>query len=285
MKYFEQTIWLNGEFVSATNARWPLDDRGLNLGDGLFETLRIQDGAPRCFDAHWQRLGKSAQALHLGDPGKGAPIFTALCQLAERAGIKHGSARILYTRGPGPRGLAITGANNAQLLLRVFGPTPPPSSPIHLALSTVRRAASQPSSTHKTSSHLDMVLSRHWLEKGANGNESLLLDTRGRLCCVGIGNLFWLHGNTLYTPNLRCAVLPGTTRARVLKIAPKLGISIHLGAYWPTHLAKADTVFTSNALLGLCRAAQVDLGQNRVFSFATENPVFAQLKAAEATEN
>ena len=38
------TVWLNGSLVAPVAARIDPADRGFLLGDGLFETMRAQDG-------------------------------------------------------------------------------------------------------------------------------------------------------------------------------------------------------------------------------------------------
>ncbi|VAV88925.1 hypothetical protein MNBD_ALPHA06-367, partial [hydrothermal vent metagenome] len=181
-----EMVWLNGQFVAADKLYWPLDDRGLALGDGLFETVRLVSGKPRLFGEHWARLQYAAKALAIGGGFAGKQVETNLIELAQQNNIKDGSARILLSRGQGPRGLDVPAKADPYLLLRTFAPRPPTRTTTKLALSKVRRCASNPLSQYKTISHLDMVMSRQWLMDGAKGNESLLLDTRGYVSCAGV---------------------------------------------------------------------------------------------------
>lgn len=274
-----ETLWLNGRYVGFDKADWPIDDRGFTLGDGLFETIRLHDGKPRGFADHWQRLRTSASILGFGDIGDGSHMQLVLQKCAAKNAIKTGSARIVLSRGSGPRGLNLPRVLSLNWLARVFRETPTQNEPVRLALSKIRRCASNPTSRHKTLSHLDMVLSRQFLESGATGNESLVLDTRGRLCCVGAGNLFWVRDGVLYTPSLACAVLPGTTRSRLLANA-----KIRTGAYWPSTLQQAEAVFITNALIGVRQVSAIDLGRSDVLAFATDHPVLRQLAKLEATD-
>jgi branched-chain amino acid aminotransferase/4-amino-4-deoxychorismate lyase len=274
-------LWCNGEFLQENELHWPMDDRGLGLGDGLFETLSLQGGLPRHFDAHWRRLSRSAKILGFSLSFNAQTIADTIAQLAHEQDISKGSARILVSRGPGPRGLDIPGGANPLLLIRVFGSTAAILPPLRLALSKVRRCASQPSCQHKTLSHLDMVMSRRLLASGAEGNESLLLDHRGRVSCAGIGNLFWVKSGVLFTPGLDCAILPGTTRVRLLDLAKSTGIAVREGAYWPGVLADAEAVCMSNALIGLREACQVDLGGGQVRNYARKHPMVQKLAQLE----
>jgi len=282
MKEVEETVWINGRCCPIGQASWPVADRGLSLGDGLFETLRLNVGVPRHFDDHWQRLKSSAKALGFGDIGPGSEVLSAIKEVAKRNLLTQASARIVLSRGSGARGLAPPREPNCNWLIRTFAATEAPLSPLKLALSSVRRCASNPVSGHKTLSHLDMVMSRNWLVSGAKGNESLVLDVMGNLCCVGIGNLFWLRGNTVYTPSNDCAILPGTTRARLLRIIRSVGLQVKIGVFAPEVLQSAEAVFISNALIGVRMAQQVDLGNGLVSHYATESRIVTELAASEA---
>jgi len=281
MTKVNEMVWLNGQICAATDVIWSLDDRGLSLGDGLFETLQIRNGAARLFASHWQRLQASAYALGFGELGASEPASNAIAQCAKLRGITHGSARILLSRGAGPRGLGFNAEMQTQMLIRVFAPSPPSNQPLRLALSTVRRHLSNPSCQHKTISHIDMLLSRQMQHEGATGNESLLLDTRGKVSSAGCGNLFWIKGRNIYTPSLGCAILPGTTRARVLEFASELGFFIYEGAYWPAVLATSEAVFISNAILGLRAIHVVDLGGGNVSTYPQNHPVLLRLQQFE----
>ncbi|MCF6291865.1 MAG: aminotransferase class IV [Robiginitomaculum sp.] len=269
----EETVWINGVFCAAKDIVWPLSDRGLSLGDGLFETICLQKGNPRFFSAHWQRLRNSSMELLFDDIGNGEAALSALHELAIRNKIKNGSARILLSRGVGSRGINIPNSARANLLLRVFPEPVDTNQPLHLALSTIRRVQGNPSSVHKTLSHIDMVMSRRLLVSGAKGNESLLLDNEGHLSCAGTANLFWITGDNIYTPSISCAVLAGITRARLLE---KFG-NIKTGEYPLENLRKADAVFITNALIGVKAVKQIDLGDNEILQFAGSGSQFKKI--------
>ena len=60
-----EQVWLNGRLRPAQEATIPVTDRGFTLGDGLFETLRLQGGAPQDVPAHFARLAAGAALLLL----------------------------------------------------------------------------------------------------------------------------------------------------------------------------------------------------------------------------
>jgi branched-subunit amino acid aminotransferase/4-amino-4-deoxychorismate lyase len=58
-------IYLNGQFLSPTQAKIEITDRGFLLSDGIFETMRIYQGKPFALKEHFERLSKSAETLEL----------------------------------------------------------------------------------------------------------------------------------------------------------------------------------------------------------------------------
>ena len=83
---------VNGE-ISETIG---VTDRGLNYGDGLFETIRIRRGSPRFWQSHMDRLEKGCKVLGLMRPDQ-----TVLLREVQTvmAGRPEGVAKVILTRG------------------------------------------------------------------------------------------------------------------------------------------------------------------------------------------
>src|ERR1700734_435616 len=94
-------IWLNGALVSAEVARIDPADRGLLLGDGLFETLRVAEGQPRHAARHFARLQAGAHLLRLNLPDADE-LHQALAAMIAAQEMVEGTLRLTVTRGPGP---------------------------------------------------------------------------------------------------------------------------------------------------------------------------------------
>ena len=78
-----------------------LNDRGLLLADGLFETVLIEQGEPQLLQAHLARWQRSAVLLQMPTP-PGAELVRELVQAAvERSGIESGALRLNWSRGGG----------------------------------------------------------------------------------------------------------------------------------------------------------------------------------------
>ncbi len=225
----------------------PLDDRGLLLGDGLFETILALAGRPVAMEAHLDRLMAGCGSLGLPQPDRDqarALCLEALQALPQSEG--RAAIRLTLTAGSGGRGLDRPAQVGLRLLARA-APAPRPEGPARLRLSTVRRNEGSPVSRLKSLSYLDNVLAR----QQAAPDEALMLNNRGDLACAGAANLFWLSGQQLYTPAPDCGVLPGIVRAQVLALAGRLGLEAREVHAEPQTLAAADGVFLTNSLIGV----------------------------------
>lgn len=239
----------------------PTDDRGLLLGDGLFETLLAIDGRLICCSEHLARMAAGCEVLGLPAPDMAAARRLMEDALAS-AGVSRGRAavRLTLTAGSGGRGLERP-ATTAPRLFATASSAPAPGGPAMLTSSTVRRNEGSPASRLKTLSYLDNVLARRQaLEAGAD--EAVMLNTRGEVACAAAANLFWLKNDRLMTPALDCGVLDGIIRARVLAWAARNGLRTSEVRADLADLVGADAAVLTNSLIGLRPVARLD---DRIF--------------------
>ena len=239
----------------------PLDDRGLLLGDGLFETLLWVDGQIQCLDAHLARLAAGCETLGLPTPD--LDEAARLCRAAPgEAGLESGRAavRLTLTAGSGGRGLDRPATPVVRLVARAAAA--PVTTPADLVLARTRRNEGSPAARLKTLSYLDNVLARAEA-RAAGADEAVMLNNRGELACASAANLFWIAGDRLFTPALSCGVLNGIMRARVLAKAAALGVETGVVAAGVEALEDARAAFLTNSLIGVRPIARYE---DRVFA-------------------
>lgn len=226
----------------------PPDDRGLLLGDGLFETVLFKAGEAVLWAEHLARLVSGCAALGLPPPD-----LDALLAQARRAaeGPARAAVRLTWTAGSGGRGLVRPQTVQPRLVVTAAA-SPRPEGPAALVTSTVRRNAGSPASRLKTLSYIDSVLARREAA-GAGADEALMLDTDGRLASASAANLFWIAGGRLFTPSLDGAVLGGIMRAQVLTAAEAAEV-----AAGPEVLADAEALFLTSSLIGVRPVSSLD---------------------------
>lgn len=225
----------------------PIDvsDRGLLLGDGLFETIPVFAGRPWRGEDHLGRLAAGCERL--GIPVGRAALDDLLARTLAEAPAD-AALRLTVTRGPGPRGLCPP-ADPAPTLLGTAAPWSPDvvARPVRLALAEARRNDRSPTSRLKTLAYLDAVLeTRRALARGFD--DALFLDTADRVACATMANVFVVHRRRLKTPPLDGAVLPGVARARVLATAAMMGLETAEAPLGLADLAEAEEIFLTNSL-------------------------------------
>jgi branched-chain amino acid aminotransferase len=236
--------WFNGALVEGPLAI-ARGERGLLLGDGLFETILVLNRTPLWGNMHFLRLEAAAQELGLGFDRDG--LDDAVAGILKDSPASHQVLRVTLTRGSAARGLAADGANPSLLLtLDPFDPALM-FKPVTLARTTIRRSTSSIASRHKTLSYIDNIAAAR--EAAARGAEdALMLNTRGGVACTSIANIFLISGSTLITPARDQAILTGIMRQALIHAAPRLGLSVEERAVKPAELKKADAVFLTNSL-------------------------------------
>lgn len=220
-------------------------DRGLLLGDGVFETLLVIDRVALWRDAHLARMGSAATAL--GIPFEAAKIAGTFDHLLAGASPGTHVLRATLTRGSSVRGLA--GDGEKPTLLASLDPFSKDLlfQPVRLATSAIRRNEHAPSSRFKTLSYIDNIAAAR--EAAAQGaDDALMLNTAGHAASSTISNLFLIKGDQLITPSLDQAVLPGIMRGALLDAAASLGFTTVERPVAPAELAAAEAVFLTNSL-------------------------------------
>ena len=200
----------------------PLDDRGLTLADGLFETVLVEQGQARLLDAHLERWRRSAAILGMEQPPSKQLIKPLIAAALERAQAACGALRLNWSRGSAPgRGIDLPAAGEPPLLHRFwlqFTPLQPCFSPVSTWISQLeRRQGTSQLSQCKTFAYGQAIQARREA-RSAGAEEALLLGTGGELCCGATANLLVCTGGTWLTPPLASGCLPGVMRGRALEL-------------------------------------------------------------------
>lgn len=235
----------------APGAAVSLEDRGLQFGDGVFETVAVQDGEPLRLEAHLERLAAGCRRLFIPAPGRQALRAEArrLCRERVRAVLK-----IIVTRGGGGRGYAPAEDAVATRALILHDWPDYPAAYARDGVDTYicrQRLAHNPGLAGvKHLNRLEQVLLRREIA-AAHYPEGLALDPLGNVIEGSHANLFMVKDKALVTPDLsRCGVA-GVTRAAILDLSAAAGEKTSVRDLRPEELFEADEVFYCNSLIGV----------------------------------
>ncbi len=236
----------------------PADDRAVQYGDGLFETVAIRGGEPRLWDYHVERLCTGAARLGLEAPAEStlrSGLAAALRQA--RPGVARCLAKIVLTAGTGPRGYARSASTHTTLLVGISDAAVLPAScyraGVNLRICHTRLATQPQLAGLKTLNRLEQVLARNeWSDAAVF--EGLTLDNADRVICGTMSNLFLITGQELVTPALtRCGVA-GVMRRHVLTLLDSAGIACSVRDVGVDELWSSDGAFISNSQFGILPA-------------------------------
>jgi aminodeoxychorismate lyase len=253
------TVFLNGRFVPEEQAVVSVFDRGFLYGDGLFETLRVMNGVPLRWDAHWRRFALGLLRLDLAVPWSPEFLRANAADLCRRNDMSDGILRVAISRGVGQRGYSPRGADSPAFVMSSH-PAPELSMAVpqwKLHTASLRVPAGDWLSACKTSSKLLHVLARAEAE-AAGAEEALLLNARDEVVEATSANLFWVEGDMLHTPPLASGALPGVTRADVLAWCLAQRIAVHETTTNLARLARADGAFLTMSSLGIVEVVALD---------------------------
>lgn len=254
-------VWVDGRLLPAEGAHVSAFDRGFQLGDGVFETLRVWRQRPAELPEHLARLRRSATGLGIALPDDlEARVARGLADLLAVEGpdgpADDAAVRITASRGPMlGRGLLPADESAPATLVIQAWPVAPPAPGhlergLHLVLSAVRRDPENPLASLKTTSRADSVYAR--LEaRRAGADDALFLTVDGYLSEATTANVFLVRAGELATPSLACAILPGTTRAWLLGWALRSGLQPLEALLTTRDLIEAEEAFLCSSVAGI----------------------------------
>jgi 4-amino-4-deoxychorismate lyase len=224
-----------------------LDDRGLQFGDGLFETLCVRAGQARYWERHMARLRAGCARLGLPPPDVQHLHFEVGRLIRQQP---HGVAKILLTRGGGGRGYSPPVDVEINRIVRYLPCPVFPTEGLRLARCATTLGRNPLLAGIKHLNRLEQVLaSRELAAQGAD--EGLLADSEGQVIEGTRSNLFLVRQGELLTPDLGQCGVAGVLRAVVLDTCATAGIPCQVrGLSWDD-LDTADEVFMTNSLMGI----------------------------------
>ncbi len=240
-------ILINGEEKPCLD----FSDRGLQYGDGLFETIEVKNSRAVFLNQHLNRLSVGCQKLlipfsNISDLKN--EIETVISN-QERAVLK-----VLITRGVGGRGY-----QQPEFIkpTRIVTLHPFPQYPDSFKTQGVKvrfchsRLGLNPNLARiKHLNRLEQVMARsEW--QGADFQEGLMLDINDNVVEGTMSNLFLVKNSCLYTAKLdQCGIL-GIIREIVFLAAADLQIKIVENRLQTQQCYEADELFLTNSIIGL----------------------------------
>lgn len=240
-----------------------LNDRGFLVGDGVFETLRVDQGKLFWLSDHLERLQRHANKIKMPLPWSEDTVRKFLVSQIPDKGLYR--LRLTVTAGEGGRGYVRPEVIEPRIFASFFTATP-------LYSINQLNICSEPVAEHmssKTLSCMDRILHAPPLNQ-----EWVMTREEGYITEATMSNLFWVRKGQLETPHLNDALLAGLTRNRILNMIKDMGITCIEDDFKKECLFEASEIFLSGTVVGIVRVEKLEE------KILEDKTVFNQLSSA-----
>lgn len=235
-----------------------ITDRGLQYGDGVFETIRVQHGIPLFLGKHIQRLLDGCKQLFIRLPDQ--VVLNREIKILSDS-IQHGIVKTIVTRGVGGRGYHFPDQTDPT---RIVSTHPMPDYPEDVFTSGVRIRVCQARLSDnpylagiKHLNRLEQIIARNeWNDSEIF--EGLVLDIKGNVVEGTMSNLFCVKNGRLISPVIdRCGV-KGIMRSVVIELAKKHNLSVEIGRITLDDVKNSDEIFLTNCVIELWPVSRLE---------------------------
>ncbi len=245
---------INGVLQSADAPAIAPLNRGFLYGDAIYEVWRTYHGTLFAWQEHWDRLLRSAAALHFALPFSAEEILNEIrrtvAAFREKTAVRGELyIRLQVTRGAGPIGLDTALADRCDFVLLVQSLALPTAADLRnglrlsIAAGLRRNAPDTLNPAWKTGNYLNNLLClREARARGAD--EVVILNQAGELTEAAVSNLAFVRDGVVLTPPLSAGILEGITRNLVLTtVAAAAGVAVQEVSLRPEDLATMNECF------------------------------------------
>lgn len=239
---------IDGKLVNKNEATISPFDHGYMYGLGAFETIRVYDGHPFLWNDHMERLKQALAELNIAYELDSSAAWKNTRRLMRRNKWKNAYIRFNISAGSGEIGLQTEPYMKPTVI--IYGkplPEQGPYSEKELVVLKTRRNTPEGNIRLKSHHYLNSILGKRELEKPLV-QEGLFLSSEGYITEGTVSNVFWVKGNTLYTPSVDTGILNGITRQFIIASASQLNIPVAEGRYELHEIQEADEIFLTNSI-------------------------------------
>lgn len=252
-----ELAYVNGVIMPIGEARVPIEDRGYNFGDAVYEFVASYQGRLFKLTPHLERLEYSMAQLDFPALPREA-VRQAVESLFEAAAIDRAGIYIQISRGVAPRDHAIPAASEPQMVM------------------TVRRVREKPAELREKGAAAITVPDIRWgrcdiktvqllanvLAKqqalAAGAFDAIFVAETGEVREGTSSNLFIVKDGILRTHPLTPRILPGITRQIILDLSRAAGFSVEEQYDDKAALMTADEVFMTGTVTEVLPITRID---------------------------
>ena len=247
---------INGQLIEDQKAI-ATGNRGLNYGDAVFETIRVQQGKILFWEDHYFRLMASMRIMRMEIPMEFTPeaLSAQIQELVTSHELSNKTAVVKLLVYRDSDGLYTPEQNEIEYIIRLREIDSPfytlSDGPYEIELYKDHYLSPSLLSTLKTNNKALQVLGSIYAQENGYQN-CLVVNTDKQIVEALNGNLFVVKGDRVKTAPLSSGCLDGIMRKQVLKLLLELpDYLIEQAPISPFELQKADELFITNVVQGI----------------------------------
>jgi len=254
------TVYLNGQFVDADDAKVPVLDRGFIFGDGVYEVWRVVEGKLFEHERHDRRLRRGLKSLELSVPDKEVAGLATVAERLLRENDRlsgEGTFYVQITRGAGLRTHAYPPAGTRATVFAMVSRFDVP----HALRESGAKAITQPDTRWlrydiKTVQLLPNCMAK---QKAQLAGALEAIFVRDGVVTEGTHtSVLGVKNGELRTHPLSPLILPSVTRELVIEIAREQGVPVREQAFSAKELLELDELFVSGTTTDVTGIVEVD---------------------------
>ena len=246
----EYINFVNGDWQLASKSTVSLYDAGFLLGDGLFETIRFQNGRLFQPEKHLKRLHSGLNIIQIELDKSNTELNSCLEEMVIRNDIRSGLLRLMITRGK-IEGTPwnFSGIPNVYITIRPL--TEEPKKPVKVVFYPEEKyPIIRFNPAIKSLNYIGNMLAKKNAEKDG-AFEPVFFNRDGYVTECAIRNIFFIQDKTLMTPGIDLGVLPGVMRETIMEIALELDLIVSEKIIPFNSINDMDEAFISSTGIGL----------------------------------
>ncbi|MDP3313064.1 aminotransferase class IV [Lutibacter sp.] len=242
-------INFNGNIVEDANLNLSSNNRALNYGDGVFDTIKVKNGTIHFLEDHYFRLMASLRMLRMTIPMEFTLAFfkEQLTKTVVANNFENARVKLIVFRKEGGKYTPVT--NEIDFLISAEPLIENLKKEYEIDIFKDYYISSGLLSTIKTTSKITNVLASIYANENDFDNCILLNQNKNVVEAIN-GNVFLVFGNTIKTPKLADGCIKGIIRKKIIEIISKLPqFELEETQISPFDLQKADEIFITNAIV------------------------------------
>ena len=215
-------------------------DSGVFFGRGIFETILVKE-IPIFLEEHIKRLNKSIIELELGE----LIAIEDVIHFINQHNIKNKALKI-----------TVTEKNLIYSVREIKYKDNDYEKGFKVGISKVLRNSTSRIVAFKTLNYLENIIEYEVCQR-KELNESIFFNEQGNLCEGCTTNIFIIKDKIIYTPSIKCGLLPGIVRQWVIN-----NFDVIEKRITKEELLNSDEVFLTNSLVGVIKVSNIE---NKLF--------------------